>query len=228
MMEREMSKYIEATTQVNTLKLEKTSILKQSKISFKPKSKLYVKMKEDCEKVDKQLVGGASEIKTNSVISDTEGGSNQKAVNATIAEVETEIDQVVRDSTTDRLTMVGDSDIKKLTIVGDSTTDKLTGHLDQTHTSQMQDKITFVNGEANLVNVIDSSTVTVTNRTESQFNSISNSGEFNSVENVGNISAPLSDNATLLSVMARERTTRLPELPQKLPEMFMYLHLKKQ
>ena len=53
MMEREMSKYIEATTQVNTLKLEKTSILKQSKISFKPKSKLYVKMKEDCEKVEK-------------------------------------------------------------------------------------------------------------------------------------------------------------------------------
>ena len=92
----------------------------------------------------------------------------------------------------------------------------------------MQDKIIFVKGEANLVNDIDSSTVTVTNRTESQFNSISNSGEFNSVENVGNISAPLSDNATLLSVMARERTTRLPELPQKLPEMFMYLHLKKQ
>ena len=58
------------------------------------------------------------------MISETDGGSNQKAVNATIAEVETEIDQVVRDSTTDRLTMVGDSDIKKLTIVGDSTTDK--------------------------------------------------------------------------------------------------------
>ena len=194
----------EAITQVKPLKINLNLKMKQSRINFEPKPIEIVpkedtvietieEVKEANELIGSQLDGEVGREVTNLVIRNIEGGSNQKAVNSTIneAEAETETDNVSRDSATNRLTMFGDS--------RGSTTNKLTVDLDQIHASQMQDKITCIDNKADVVNVIVSNTITVTDNSDSN-----SGGEFITVKNIGNMSVPLSDNAMLLSVYGKK------------------------